>query len=251
MRSIIRHFISAIILLFFLSGISSFAQVMQSTNYRIQSDSVNVGGLFSSSTNYGLEDTTGEVGTGFSSSTNYEIGAGYQQMQVSYLALSSPDDVTLAPSLGGVTGGVSNGWTAATATTDNVAGYQLTLSASTSPAMQYDANDIDDYSPAGAVPDFSFTTDTTESHFGYSPEGSDIAVRFKDDGDECNVDVGDTALACWDGLSTTPAVIASRSTGNHPTGTQTVIRFRVGLGSNVVQAEGTYTATTTLTLLPL
>jgi hypothetical protein len=68
------------------------AQVMQSTNYRIQSDSVNVGGIYSSSSNYRLEDTTGEIATGESSSTNYQIKAGYQQMQETYLSLSGGTD---------------------------------------------------------------------------------------------------------------------------------------------------------------
>ena len=43
----------------------SLAQVMQSTNFKIQSDSVNMGGGFSSSTNYGIQSTVGEVGSGF------------------------------------------------------------------------------------------------------------------------------------------------------------------------------------------
>lgn len=229
-----------------------FAQVMQSTNYRIQSDSVNIGGGSGTSTNYSLESTVGEAGTGLSTSTNYLLYAGYQQMQVSYLAVSNADNVTMSPSLGGVTGGTSNGSTAITVTTDNAAGYQMTIAASTTPAMQSGASNIPDYTPGGANPDFSFTNAITESQFGFSPEGTHIPSRFKDNGtNACATGSSDTALACWDGLSTTPATVAQSTSPNHPSGTATTIRFRVEVGSQVVQLEGTYTATTTLTAIAL
>lgn len=227
------------------------AQAMQSSSYRIQNDSVNVGGLYGSSASYRLEDTAGEIATGESSSTNYALKAGYQQMQETYLALTAAADVTMSPSLGGVVGGESDGSTSVTATTDNIAGYQLTLTASSSPAMQSGTDTISDYVPGGASPDFTFSTDSTESHLAFSPEGSAVSDRYRDNGIACGVDTGETALACWDGLSTTPRVIAESTTGNHPNGTATSIRFKVGIGSGAGQVEGVYTATTTLTLLPL
>ncbi len=228
------------------------AQVMQSTSYRIQDDSINVGGGFATSASYRLEDTAGEVGTGEGTSTSYTLRAGYQQMhEAPYLALSSAADVTMSPSLGGVTGGESNGSTVLTATTDSYAGYQMTITASTSPAMQSLSDAISDYVPVGAVPDFTFTTDAGEAHLAFSPEGTDIASRYKDDGGACNIGSGDTTLRCWEGLSTTPMVIASRSSANHPSGTATTIRFKVGLSPTAAQPNGIYTATTTVTLISL
>ncbi len=117
--------------------------------------------------------------------------------------------------------------------------------------MQSSTHSISDYVPNGANPDFTFSTGATESHFAFSPEGSEIAERYKDNGNTCGVSTSDTALACWDGLSTTPRVIAESATGNHPNGTATSIRFKVGIGGSAGQVEGVYTATTTLTLLPL
>jgi hypothetical protein len=116
--------------------------------------------------------------------------------------------------------------------------------------MQSVSDTISDY-VAGANPDFAFTTTGTEAHLGYSPEGSDIVVRFKDNGVSCNVGSDDTVLACWDGLSTSPTRIAESSSANHPNGATTTINFRVGIGGSVGQAPGTYVATTTLTALPL
>lgn len=227
------------------------AQVMSSTNYAIQSDSVNGGGQLSSSTNFGLEDTAGEIATGESTSTNYQLRAGYQQMQEVFISISSAAAVTMSPSLGGITGGIATGSTAVSVVTDSPSGYQLTIMASGTPAMRSGANSIANYIPVGSVPDFLFITNPTDARFGYSPEGPDIVTRFKDSVSTCGVSGGDTAARCWDGVSTTAITIASKSLSNHPIGATTTIQFRVGLGGSIVVAPGTYVATTTLTALPL
>jgi hypothetical protein len=227
------------------------AQVMQSGNFQIQSDSINFGGGFSTSSNYRLESTAGEIGTGESDSENYALKAGYQQMQEVYIAISGATNVTMSPSIPGVSGGTANGSTTVTVTTDSPAGYELTISSLTSPAMQKGADSISDYTPGGANPDFAFTTGAADSHFGYTPQGSDVVQRFKDNGASCNVGSSNTALACWDGLSTTPETIASNANPNHPAGAATTVYFRVGVGGSVIQAPGVYAATTTLTALSL
>jgi hypothetical protein len=236
------------------AGFYSFpvaAQVMQSSSYQIESDSINIGGGLASSTNYAIEDTVGEQATGESNSSSYRLRAGYQQMQEVYLAITAAADVTMSNSIGGVTGGNATGSTMVTVTTDSRAGYQLSISASTSPAMQDGSNTIADYAP-GVDPEFVFTTDASESHFGFSPEGSHVVDRFKDNGtDTCNTDTNETTDRCWDGLSTTPAPIAESNNSNHPAGTDTTIKFQVGVGGSVNQVPGTYVATTTLTLIAL
>lgn len=226
------------------------AQVMQSTNYRIQSDSVNFGGGLSTSTNYSLESTGGEIATGDSSSTQYALKAGYQQMVNSFIAITAADPVSMTPSIPGITGGTANGSTTVTVTTDSPAGYQMTIVASQSPALTKGGDFISDYAPAGN-PDFSFVTDAGEAHFGYSPSGVDTVMRFKDDGASCNTGSLETELACWDGLDIVAEAIARRTSANTPNGSTTTINFRVGIASPVVQAVGVYTATTTLTALSL
>ena len=248
-----RSFLKAIVattLVVVLFGVSE-AQMMQSTNYKMQSDSVNVGGLFSTSTNYRMEDTVGEIATGNSNSANYVLRAGYQQMQSSFISLSAIPDVVLAPNLGGVLGGTATGSTAFVVITDNAAGYSVTINATTSPAMRSGTNTIADYVPAGAVPDFLFTTSATNSHFAYSPEGVDISVRLQDAGSVCGVAGSDTANRCYDGLRTTPVEIARRGSSNQPSGSTTTVRFTVGIGGNVTVPEGVYRATTTITALTL
>lgn len=229
-----------------------FAQVRTSSNYQIQSDSVNVGGGFSSSTNYLQESTVGEIATGPSDSSNYSLRAGYQQMQEVFISLSVPTDVTMSPNLPGITGGTSNGSTTVTVTTDSPAGYQLTIQAENSPAMLRDGGSetIADYDDGG-TPDFSFLTSGSEAHLGYSPTGVDIVQFFLDDGGSCNTGALNTDLACWDGLTTSAVAISRGSSANHPSGATTTVNFRIGIGSSAGVAAGLYTATTTLTALPL
>lgn len=230
------------------------AQVMESGNYRIQFDSINVGGGLSTSTSYALEDTTGELATGESESASYQLKAGYQQMNEVYLAITAASDVTLSPSIGGVTGGTANGSTAVTVTTDSRSGYELTIKASTSPAMESNTSSatIADYTPAGAAPDYAFSVPATTAEFAFTPEGSDLAQRYLNNGSNtCNAGSTDTADACWDALSTSARTIATRTSSNHPSGTQTTIKFRLESGTSHIQEAGTYTATTTLTALPL
>lgn len=227
------------------------AQVMTSTNYSIQSDSLNAGGGLSTSTNYSIESTAGEIATGYSSSTNYNLHAGYQQMDSVFLSISAPSNVTLAPAIPSVGGGTADGSTSVTVTTDSAAGYQLTIQAAASPALASGSGSFADYAPAGADPDFGFTVAAASSAFGFSPEGSDIASTFKDDGAACNAGASDTADSCWAGLGTAGQLIAERSNSNMPAGTATVLKFRAESGAAHTQAAGTYSAVTTLTAIAL
>lgn len=242
-------FCGAVFVLATLNVVS--AQVMESSSYRLQADSINFGGGLSTSSNYNLESTAGEIATGESGSASYNLFAGYQQMLSSFISISASADIVLSPSIPGVTGGTSNGSTTVTVITDNSAGYQLAIQASNDPAMQKGSDTIADYAPASADPDFTFTIAATSSHFGYTPEGAHIVQRFQDDGGSCNAGSADASLSCWDGLTTSPVIIASDTSPNQPSGATTSVRFRVGIGGSVVQPPGFYIATTTLTATTL
>lgn len=235
--------------LFYLHTVE--AQVRSSASYQLQSDSVNIGGGLASSSNFVQESTVGEVGTGQSDSSSYSLRAGFQQMQEVFISITEAADVVMDDSINGIVGGETNGSTTVTVVSDSAAGYQLTIEASGSPAMQDGANTIADYVPAAADPDVAFTTANNEAHLAYSPFGSDVVTRFQTDGNDCNVGGGASSTACWDGLSTTATVIAESSAPNQPAGTDTTVYFKVGVGSSVVQAPGTYVATTTLTAIAL
>lgn len=245
-----------IVLCFFaLSTIYSanyvFSQVMTSGSYKIQSDSVNFGGNRATSASYVGEDTGGELATGISSSTNYVVGAGYQQMQNTYLSMTAASSVTLSPNIGGVSGGTSDGNTSFTVTTDNPAGYTVSIKASSSPALNFALDSFNDYSATVASPDFAFSIPSTASAFAFTAEGTDIASGFKDNGASCGVGSSDTVDKCWAGLSTSNQTIVSRTSANNPSGTLTTLKFRAQSGSSHIQQAGTYTSTTTITAVSL
>lgn len=250
-KNVQRTIAIALLLTFFFDVNVSFAQVMTSTTYKIQSDSVNFGGGLSNSSNYTSESTFGEVATGESNSTNYGIKAGYQQMVDVYIAMTAAADVVMSPDIGGISGGTANGSTAVTVTTDSFAGYQLTIVASTSPALHTSTDSFADYVPTGSS-DYTFSILSTASAFAFTPEGTDIVQKYKDDGvSACNTGSSDTADACWNGLSTSQETISQSSSANTPSGTQTTIKFRASSGGSHVQTNGTYQATSTVTAIAL
>jgi len=227
------------------------AEVMSSSNFKLESDSINFGGGRSLSGSYTIEDTLGEVATGISSSTNFIMKAGYQQNSVVSFSVTPAANVTMSPSIPGLTGGTANGQTSLTVTTDSPAGYTATIKASASPALNSAFDSFADYVPAGADPDFTFTNASDASSFAFTPEGTDIANRYKNLGATCGVGATDTADACWDGVSTIDKAILNRTSANQPLGTTSVIKFRAASGSSHVQLDGVYVATTTITVLSL
>ncbi len=229
----------------------AFGQIRQSTNYQIVSDSLNSGGGFGTSTNYQTESTVGEQATGFSTSTNYTVHAGYQQLDAtgSSISISSGTDVSLA-SISGLAGGTAKATSSWTVITDNSAGYILTIEATTSPALKSSSGaSFGDYVTANADPDFVFAVNAASSTFGFSPEGTHITSRFKDNGSVCNTGAGDTSDRCYAGLSTTPQTVASSQSANAPGGTETTARFAAGVGASKIQDSGTYQATVIVTAI--
>ncbi len=224
---------------------------MSGTLYKIPIDSINVGGQDGSSPSYYLFDTVGEIATGDSASASYGLNAGFIGAQLTYLALSTGSDVTMSPAIAGVSGGAGTGSTVWTVTTDNPAGYSLTIKADTSPALRSAASDFADYTTAGAAPDFTWSIAMTDSEYGFTPEGVDIIQRYKDNGSACNTGSGDTVDKCWDKLTTSDQQIASRITGNHPSGTTTTVKMQAEVGSSHVQPNGTYSANVTVTAVSL
>lgn len=232
-----------------LSAPIAEAYVASSSSYRLEEDSINIAGGLSTSTNYRLEDTVGEDASGTSTSATYKLKAGYQQMRDVYLAVTAPGNITLAPNIPTTGGGTANGQGAWTVITDSPSGYTAAIRASAAPALVSGVNNIPNYVPSGADPDFAFSTPAASARFGFTPEGTDIATRFRDNGIACNAGAGDTANACWDAIAATDKTFSSRTSANHPSGIATTIKFRAVSGASNTQAAGVYTATATITVL--
>lgn len=233
----------------FVLSITTGVFAMSSSNYNINSDSLNFGGTEnSSSTIFIISDTFGEVGTGISSSTNYSLSAGYRRLSSSYISISAASDITL-PSMSGIIAGESDSSESWTITTDNIAGYQLTIRSTSSPSLKTsDGASFSDYEPSVSnTPDYLFSVAPTSSTFAFSPEGTDISQKYLDNGASCNVGSLDTTNRCWDGFSVSDKIIAYRTSQNHPSGTNISIRYKSAIGSSKIQQSGTYTATIILT----
>lgn len=252
--SIVKIFLLRTILLliinyFFLTA--TFAYVMSSPNYRIQSDSINIGGLDAqNSANYKMKDTIGEIASGESASASYKLKAGYRQMveEAFYISVSAPENVSMTPDLQAITGGTANGTATINVKTNNSAGYKLELKVSTTPALKYDSAEFPDYT-RNNPPDYDWSIGSANSEFGFTPWGQDTIQKYRYIGTDCNQS-GGTADEnyCWDGFNgTTNIQIAQATSSNHPSGTDTYVKYRAQIKSNGFQTPATYTATVTAT----
>lgn len=232
--------------------ITIFANTMSSGSYQIEMDSLNSGGSsFSTSSNYSLGSTVGEVGTGSGTSSAYRISAGYWIPTDTYLSITPVNDVSLG-SVSGLVGGQSTSSSSWIVKTNNPAGYQLSVVASTSPALRSISSSINDYTPVGSDPDFNFDFSNSESSFGFSPAGADVIDRFKNNGSVCNFGVNSTSEKCWDGFSTTTKLVSQSMVPNHPGGSTTTITYKVFIGSDFIQDSGAdYSAAITVTAVAI
>lgn len=98
--------LTLVILASFIFPSNIWADYMEGTQYRIQSDSLNFRGMESSSSTYKLNDTLREIGRGDSNSSTYYMHAGFWQMQSSYISMSSQPDINMG-SISGLSGGSS------------------------------------------------------------------------------------------------------------------------------------------------
>jgi hypothetical protein len=175
----------------------------------------------------------------------------------SELAFSTPaSSVIPSPSLGGLTGGTSNGGTQFIITAGSSSGYSITLTASSSLGMIGNASSTN-YIPAYATSssfaaDFNFNVPTNKAYFGYTVEASttaDLTQLFKNTGSVCGTGSTDTLDACWVGATSTPLLIINRGGPTLASGATTTLKFRVMIMPNPVPVipDDTYVATTTLT----
>lgn len=166
------------------------------------------------------------------------------------------NDVTMSPSISGITGGTSNGTTTAVVRANNVTGYNMTIAFASTTAMPGQVSGaIQNYTPAvGGTPDYTFVTPTNSAEFAYTVQAGDLgdeAAIFRDDGGSCNTGAANSYLTCWYGISnaTNTVTIINRSTATTVNGATTTINFRVGIDANPSPTvpSGIYNATATLT----
>ncbi len=180
------------------------------------------------------------------------------QTVTSEISFATPaSNVIMSPSLGGLTGGTANGATSLAVTTNNLTGYNMTITASSSLGMIGTASTTN-YIPAYVssvvgIPDFAFNTPANSARFGYTVNAttsSDVVQLFRNSGSACNQIAGTpNGSNCWLAASTTAVQIINRSLPTPSTGATTTLNFRVQITSNPspMIPNDTYVATTTLT----
>ena len=224
-------------------GYKASAYVSSSSNFRLEYDSLNSEGGLSSSTSYGLSDTMGEQAPGVSASDNFKIKAGFQYLGESNISITSPTDFSLTPPIGGVLGGTANGTVTWNVATDNPGGYTMNIKSQTSPALKSGSESLADYTPSNPnTPDFDWSINQSDSEFGYSPEGSDVVLKFKDDGfNTCGTGSQNSINKCWYNFKTLDETISQSTSANYPSGTATDLKLRAQVGNSHFQPEGEYT----------
>jgi len=172
--------------------------------------------------------------------------------------VTAADDIVLAPTIAGLTGGFSTGTTSVAVNTNNPTGYSMTIEFDEVTAMQQDTgtSSIPNYSPASGA-DYDFTMATGDAGFGYTvfsdTNTSDTNSIFLNDGaSDCSSGTTGTLGKCWYNVAdaTVATDIINRNSPTPSTGATTTLAFQVGVGANPNPAlpADTYTATTTLTI---
>ncbi|MES2314375.1 MAG: hypothetical protein V4524_00345 [Patescibacteria group bacterium] len=188
------------------------------------------------------------------------------QVVTTEVSFATPaSNIVLSPSLGGITGGTSNGQTQVVVTTGNSTGYNMTLTASSSLGMIGNASSSN-YIPAWpattTLPAYWMTSASVAANtaaFAYSVAASSTAdnvTLFKNNGSNtCNTGAStnsatsNATINCWLNASTTPVTIVNRTLQTSASGATTTLYFRVVVNSNPspVIPNDTYVATSTLT----
>ena len=171
------------------------------------------------------------------------------------ITISAPADVTMSATIPGVTGNPGAPRTGSATwkvTTDNAAGFILALKASAAPAMVLDGTyHFDDYSPAGAVPDYDWAQPAaSEAEFGFTVEAETIGdevLAFRDAGAApCGAGALNTASKCWWNFTAIDYTVINRATNTDSTGEDELVRFQTESNAKFLK-EGSYVATITAT----
>ncbi len=159
------------------------------------------------------------------------------------ITISDGADEVMTPNLS-VTQMQSVGTSTWTVITNDVDGYQLVVTASTSPAMKSATDEFVDYTEAVAgTPDVWSVTSAKE--FGYSAFGDDTPAAWGTGASCGNTETGvPTDTLKFSGVATADDPIATRATVTPVAGIETTICFAAEQDS-VFAESGAYTATIT------
>lgn len=173
---------------------------------------------------------------------------------------TNASDIIMSPTIGGLTGGIANGATQFAIRTNGVAGFNVTIQASSSDGSMIgnasSTNKITGYTTlTDGIPDHVFTVRNASGvAFGYTVEATstdDVVQSFKHNGATCGTGSNNGSLTnCWIAATSTPFTIINRTmpTFGGQSATSTIaFRVVVNANPNPTLPNDTYVATTTLT----
>ncbi|MBI5229819.1 MAG: hypothetical protein HY981_00765 [Candidatus Magasanikbacteria bacterium] len=215
----VKKFFLTLFLSFFIVVVplNTFADVMNSENYKIFSDVLSVGGNYSTSTNYGLFDAVGEIAVDPTSSTssNFEAQSGFWGMSSSSIVSVNFDTTSISLGILSKTE-VNTASQIMTVTTNAFDGYTTTIQVGgplTSGSITI-----------GAVSDGSVSAGSEES--GIRTSGTNAQMNSSDTG-----------------LSTVAQTLAQTSTAIFAD--QTIITYKASISGST--GAGSYNQTVTFT----
>lgn len=168
------------------------------------------------------------------------------------ITISDGDDVTMLPTMG-ILSNSAIGETTWTVKTNNVAGYNLNVKASTEPAMAHTTttDTFADYSETVLGTPETWSVGSGDYEFGFSAYGDDVADGTWGAGVDCGTHTTiSTNNLNYLGFKTTDKTIATRSSVTPNVGVETNICFAAEQ-KDVYAPSGSYQAIITATAVTL
>lgn len=169
------------------------------------------------------------------------------------ISIDSPIDISMSRNLGVVadTAVASSTWTVRT---NNATGYNLTVKASTTPAMQQNSTTTIADFPTGTPAAWNGTTvPSGTAKFGFSAYGDDVSTGVWGSGADCQSSSHvPSATLNYLGFTTNESspVVANRTSTTTPSGNTTTVCYAVQQNGFYIPS-GTYTAIITATAVTI
>ena len=174
------------------------------------------------------------------------------------LTITAPANFTLVGTIGGLTGGTATGNAAFSVSGGDLNGFNMSIKASTTPALATGSYSFADYVPLASVtPGFAWSAPAAgTASFGFSvaasgASGADAVQKFKNATSACNASGGaNSSVNCWVGFIGTTNIPVASTSAFSPTATTETIAFAASFTNDNVHtlASDTYTATVTATV---
>ena len=164
------------------------------------------------------------------------------------ISLTCSDSITLGTITGTGQSSLTTNEALCTVGTINSSGYQLSWQASTAYMENADGNQIDPYSPTVSNIPETWSVESSASEWGARVKSTSTDPDLVSGG---IWDDTDSYSGNWLNISTSPFVVANRSTETTQAGSNETLLFGAEIGSNKFQPTGTYDVDVTVTATTL